>query len=414
MSKKKTKGKLPSGNIRKQVYIGSEKVLDENGNVVIDEKTGKPKMKRKYASITASNVAEANLAKSELKLEIANQKTIPKKNDITLYNAIEEYIDSRIKLGRSPTTIQDYKVAQKYAFQDIMQMSVSELTEEILQDAVNQEAGRPCIKRTKTPKPISPKRLKNEWGVVSAVMKKYRPDINTAQIELPMCLERVVELPPAEKVIHMIKGTDIELAVLLAAWLSFSLSEIRGLTKSKSISADGNYIRINEVMVNVDGKAITKEIAKNPTRNRKHRIPDYIKSLIEKVDDDYIVPLTGAQLYKKWVTLQKENGMAPITFHDLRHLNASVMAILRIPDKYAQERGGWKTDEVMKKVYTQTFPEERVKVDDTVDSYFNNLVYEKKNADKEKYKKFLDLFELKDNAKSKAYFKELCSLKADN
>ncbi len=167
-------------------------------------------------------------------------------------------------------------------------------------------------------------------------------------------------------------------------------------------------------MVNVDGKAITKEIAKNPTRNRKHRIPDYIKSLIEKVDDDYIVPMTGAQLYKKWVTLQKENGMSPITFHDLRHLNASVMAILRIPDKYAQERGGWKTDEVMKKVYTQTFPEERVKVDDTVDSYFNNLVYEKKNDYEEKYKKFLDLFELKDNAKSRTYFKELCNLKEDN
>ena len=411
MSKKKTKGKLPSGNIRKQVYIGSEKVLDENGNVIIDAKTGKPKMKRKYASITASNAAEANQAKSELKLELANKKTIPQKNDITLYDAIGEYIDSRVKLGRSPTTIQDYKVAQKYAFQDIMQMSVSELTEEILQDAVNQEAGRPCIKRTKTPKPISPKRLKNEWGVVSAVMKKYRPDVNTAQIELPTCLERVVELPPAEKVINMVKGTDIELAVLLAAWLSFSLSEIRGLTKSKSISADGNYMRINEVMVNVDGKAITKEMAKNPTRNRKHRIPDYIKSLIEKVDGDYIVPFTGAQLYKKWVTIQKQNNMTPITFHDLRHLNASVMAVLRIPDKYAQERGGWKTDEVMKKVYTQTFPEERVKVDDTVDSYFNDIVYEKKNAEKEKYKKFLELFELKDNEKSRMYFKELCNLK---
>jgi hypothetical protein len=90
------------------------------------------------------------------------------------------------------------------------------------------------------------------------------------------------------------------------------------------------------------------------------------------------------------------------------------MALLRIPDKYAQERGGWKTDEVMKKVYTQTFSEEREKVDDTVDSYFNSMVYKNKKTDNVKYKKFLELFELKDNEKSKEYFDILCRLKDEN
>ena len=51
------------------------------------------------------------------------------------------------------------------------------------------------------------------------------------------------------------------------------------------------------------------------------------------------------------------------------------MALLRIPDKYAQERGGWKSDYIMKKVYTQTFPEERVKVDNTIDHYFEGLMH---------------------------------------
>ena len=63
-----------------------------------------------------------------------------------------------------------------------------------------------------------------------------------------------------------------------------------------------------------------------------------------------------------------------MTFHDLRHVNASVMALLNIPDKYAQERGGWKTDTVMKKVYTHTFSTERIMVDDTVDDYFGRIV----------------------------------------
>ena len=44
----------------------------------------------------------------------------------------------------------------------------------------------------------------------------------------------------------------------------------------------------------------------------------------------------------------RKNNLPHMSFHDLRHVNASVMALLKIPDKYAMERGGWKTDSVMK------------------------------------------------------------------
>ena len=46
------------------------------------------------------------------------------------------------------------------------------------------------------------------------------------------------------------------------------------------------------------------------------------------------------------------------------------MALLKIPDKYAQERGGWKTDYIMKRVYQQTFSDERRNVDRIIDRYF--------------------------------------------
>lgn len=71
-------------------------------------------------------------------------------------------------------------------------------------------------------------------------------------------------------------------------------------------------------------------------------------------------------------------GIAHITFHNLRHLNASVMARLRIPDKYAQERGGWKSDKVMKNTYMQTFSKERERVDNIIDNYFENIMQHKK------------------------------------
>lgn len=62
----------------------------------------------------------------------------------------------------------------------------------------------------------------------------------------------------------------------------------------------------------------------------------------------------------------------------LRYINASVMALLRVPDKYAMERGGWKTDQVMKKVYTHTFSDERERVDELIDSYFERKMQHKK------------------------------------
>ena len=155
-------------------------------------------------------------------------------------------------------------------------------------------------------------------------------------------------------------------------WLSFTESEIRGLTKSKSI--DGNYITIREVLVIVDGVEIRKEAAKEETRNRRHRIPGRIKQLIDEVDGDVICPMSRSTLIKKFKRYTRQAGLIDMTFHDLRHINATLMATLRIPDKYAQERGGWKTDHVMKSVYMETFSEERKRVDDIVDEYFERFV----------------------------------------
>jgi len=64
------------------------------------------------------------------------------------------------------------------------------------------------------------------------------------------------------------------------------------------------------------------------------------------------------------------------------------MAILHIPDKYAQERGGWKTDHVMKKVYQNTFSSERKKVDSIIDAYFDKAMQHEMQHEKKKPSKY--------------------------
>lgn len=369
--------KLPSGSWRCLAYSHSVPVTDDKGMMVIDSKTGKQKMKRVYESFTSDDPSNKGKREAELRaaeFQMDKSKTSKKKGfdyrNMTLAEAIDAYIKNHISLC-SPTTIQDYRCIQKFAFRDLMDMKLKDLDEVILTEAVNAEARRKKH-RCKKSIPISAKRLKNEWGLITAVLNTYCKGLEYA-ITLPKVPERVPDLLPAKTVLEMIHDTDIELPVLLACWLSYSMSEVRGLTKSKSLK--GNYLLIAETVVNVNNQPYRKDIGKNPHRNRMHRIPSYIMQLIDKIDGDIIVPMSGSALYHKWIRLQESHGVKQhMTFHDLRHLSASVMALLRVPDKYAQERGGWKSDKVMKNVYMQTITEEREKVDDMVDNYFQDIL----------------------------------------
>ena len=377
-----TARKLPSGSWRCLAYSHSVSLYNDDGSPKLDS-NGKPKKKRIYESFTSDDSTragknEAEQAAAEFLLNKSSAASSRYEN-LTLREAIDKYIESLDAL-RSPTTVQVYRTIQENGFQDIMDIPLKKLTQQKLQVAVNNEAKRPAKRYKNSDKTISPKTLSNEYGLLTAVINAYYPklklDISLSKSDTP-----IKELIPPDQIYQAVKGTEIELPVLLAMWLSFSMSEIRGLTKSKSI-LNGNYLAIQEVVVNVDRKPKRKGQAKQDTRKRILKIPPYIKSLIDKTDPeiDEIVTLSGHAIYCRFVRLLKKNGLPAMTFHDLRHVNASVMALLRIPDKYAMERGGWKTDKVMKKIYTHTFSEVREAFDATIDNYFENIIQSSEEA----------------------------------
>lgn len=115
------------------------------------------------------------------------------------------------------------------------------------------------------------------------------------------------------------------------------------------------------------------------TSTRQLVLPDYLIKLIEAVphesDSDFIVPVNYQIIRKHLKKLADANGYT-LTFHDLRHLNASVMLALSVPDKYAMECGSWSTNTTLKNVYQHTFSEERKHVDEQIDDYFNAILGE--------------------------------------
>lgn len=343
-----TPKKLQSGNWRVRVFVGKDSA-------------GKPH----YESITAPTKKEASFLAAQFEKD---RDRMSDSRNWTLGEAIDKYIETKERI-LSPTTIQGYRKIRRTAFQSIMGIPIGKITEKVLSGAVLEEMDRPPEKSGKGQR--SAKSVSNAFGLISATLSRYLPE-RTFRVDLPKKTRRIRTLPEPSDIYAAIKGTDIELPCLLAMWLSFTMSEIRGLTKSGSI--DGDYITIREVLVQVDGADVRKPLAKTDTRIRRHRMPTRIKQLIAQVEGDVICPIKPTSLRWKLKKHLSEAGVPEITFHDLRHVNASVMAVLHVPDKYAQERGGWRTDHTMKAVYTETFSQERQKVDDLVDGYFGKIV----------------------------------------
>ena len=382
-----TAKKLPSGSWRCLVYD----YTDANG-------------KRKYKSITNDDPSPAGKRMCERDAaEYAALKAQLRSNNssLTISEAIDKYISTYPQLSES--TVAGYRTIQKYGFQNIISSKLSSLSKEILQEAINEECNRPSQSTRSKGDTISAKTVKNEWGLIATIINEYYPFAYS--VKLPQDNPTVHELSTPDVIFKVVKGTDIELPVLLAMWLSFSMSEIKGLTKSKSIK--GHYLYIDQVTIHVNGQDIDKSVAKNPKRNRMLEIPDYIYDLIQKVDGDRLVPQSGKAVSNKFTRLLAKNGIPHMSFHDLRHVSASVMALLNVPDKYAQDRGGWKTDKTMKSRYMQTFDSVRRDVDKKIDNYFYDALFgEEESAIKRKYEAWLTLYEKEDSSDSKVEFSE--------
>ena len=217
----------------------AKKLKSGSWNVVVYDYTD-AEGKRHYQSFTADTKAKAEYMAAEFRANKGTQQR-KKSQDITVSEAIEKYIELSEVL--SPTTIHNYRRMAAQGFQDIMDIKVSKMDNEAMQAAINREA-----KRIFKSKRISAKTVKNEYGLLSSALKTVCG--KSFDVKTPTLQRKVKEYPQPQAVLDAIIGSSVELPCLLAMWLSFSLSEIRGLMCS---SIKGDYIYIDQVKVNVDG-----------------------------------------------------------------------------------------------------------------------------------------------------------------
>ena len=297
-------------------------------------------------------------------------KQAPKVEPLLLKDAITKYIDGRRNRVKT-RTVQQYEYIRDHRFQELMKLDVHKITNDDLDEAIEREMN----KLSRKGGTVAPKTVIDAFALISTVLHKYAKDLQI-DVDLPSNPRKFRTILPPEEIYPAIKGTDIELPCLLAMWFTFSMSEIRGFTKSKSLK--GNKLYMVETVVDTYGSPERRQGGKEEERPRVHEMPPYMMELINAVDGDVLEPRSGHAVYMRFQKCLEDAGLPPMRFHDLRHVAASVMAEENIPTAVAQDRGGWKTDETMKRVYTHAFNTGRKEADKKINERFQKIVGESK------------------------------------
>ena len=348
--------KLPSGSWRCQVYD----YTDSNG-------------KRHYKSFTCDDPTAKGKRKCELMAaEFAEQKDniIKSNTNITFDAALQKYIDMKTPV-LSPATIRGYlniqvQLINGYAL--FMSKPVREIAQEDVQAIINN------LSKNK-----SPKTVRNYHGLISAVIAQENPSM-ALHTTMPQRKKPDLYIPTDDeikKLVSAVRGTELEIPVLLGAFCTMRRGEICGLSMD---DIDGNIIHVHHSLVNgPDGKYHLKD-PKTESSDRYIDAPQFVIDRINEVG--HITNLTPHSITIMFNRVLTRNNIPHFRFHDLRHYSASIQHALGIPDAYIMERGGWSSDTVLKAVYRHTMSDRQKEMSAKANKHFSDLCNTKCNTKK--------------------------------
>ena len=336
--------KLPSGSWRVRVYD----YTDSSG-------------KKHYKSFTCADSSAKGKVKAErMASEWQLNKETHKKDSVTLSEAWDNYIESRSNV-LSPSTVREYKNAKKHAFKALMDKDVYDIEQKDIQICVNELSAI-----------NSPKTVRNKHGMLSAVLKMYRPDI-VLTTKLPQRVRPDLHIPTDEEyktVLAYAKEHDHELyiAILLGALAPMRRSEICGLKMS---DIDGNVIHIQRAIVFDSDRNLVEKTTKTQAGNRFVAMPGFVIDLL-RGRKGKVVELTPNQITERFEDAIKACGVQPFRFHDLRHYGASLLHSMNVPDSYIMERGGWGHATSLTNIYRHALSDKSQQFNSAINSFFES------------------------------------------
>ena len=334
--------KLPSGSWNAIVYAGME-----NG-------------KRKYKSFTAPTRKEAEFLAAQWALERKEREN----GSMTVGEAIDRYISSK-EAVLSPSTIRGYRTIYRNNLKTLMDVKLENLTTEIIQKAISAEA-----------KTHQPKTVRNIHGLLSSALNMFAPDLKLTTT-LPQKKRPDYYTPTdadVEALLDAVKGTEMEIPVLLAATGSLRRSEICALTQ-EDVTDLG--VVVSRAMVRSPQDTWCIKAPKTAAGNRFVPLPPQVVAKLKAAGEGRVCHLNPETLTKYFRRALDRAGLPHFRLHDLRHYFASTLHAIGVPDKYIMLYGGWKSESALHGVYQHALRDRIASTDAQVVDYFKKVVGDK-------------------------------------
>ena len=332
--------RLPSGNYRARVHIG-------NG---------------KYKSITGKDKKAVQLEAAQLEASVSNDYSSTEA--LTVGEAMHRYIETKRNV-LSVTSVREYNRMANNSLSEIRDININRLTQAQVQAAINAEALN-----------HAPKTVRSTHGFLAAVLNMYRPNfsLNTT---LPQKEKKNVLIPTEDEIqalLKLVKGTEAEIPIALAACCGMRRSEICGLRWS-NVDLNKGTVRISETKLkDSDNNLVQAKRTKSTSSTRTIRLYPFILDALKNAprSGEFVTDLKPEQVYKRFKkAMETVNPEANYTFHELRHYFVSVALSLNIPKSYIADIVGHKSEAMIDQVYGHIMSERKTEMEDKLQEYFS-------------------------------------------
>lgn len=346
--------KLPSGSWRCKAYY-----TDEYG-------------KYKSKSFTAETKKEAEYMAREYLME---REHAAKPENRTLGEAADIFLEAHPFL--SPSTVRGYKSIRKNAFQTIINVPLGKITKELYQEAVNAYAKGGD--RGRSPKTVLSahtfyKKVLNENGITVA-----------DHATLPQRTKKEIQIPTTQEVRKFLDEIRVPHKRL---YLYCLFSICLGLRKSETIALQWSDVDLEKKTVTINKAKVRDEYNTYVEKTTKtfsgtrtlHLPPMLIEALEAEEDKEGDIFKSSPKAMESLYQRQCARLGFPYNFHALRHYYASVMLVSGMPNKYAQERMGHATQDMLIRVYQHVFATEQERYNALLDDFFEQNFREQKEG----------------------------------
>lgn len=345
-----TAHKLPSGSWRVKVFDHYE--YDENG-----------KRHAVIQSFTSSDPSKNGKREAErMAAEWAyNRKKRP--DDLTVEEAITKYIDAKRGV-LSPSTTAAYVSAKNNHFKTFGQEHLKTLDDEKVQRFVSDLSK----------KGLGGKSVRNIYSLFasSVAMFGYRYKITLPQRKIPETYTPIDE--EVNRLLDYCKEQgreDLYDCVMLSAFGSLRRGEIACLLSS---DLTDNGVKITKDMIMDENKVyIIKEYAKTDASNREAFLPDFVLLRLRERGEGRLFNFNPHIITMRFNRALKKANCPDFRFHDLRHYWVSIAHALGMSEQSILDNGGWRTSNVMKRVYRSSLRDIKKKEQEKLSDHFRDM-----------------------------------------